>query len=173
VQIDHSRSGDAIDIRTETDDHEIGGEQSVVGEPYRTELLAIWRFRTTEVARQSAEAIYARFLEYRDQRDLVGMDMARRFLQMGWTRSRRYATHKNGRKWTRGHRELLPAEADPEKAESARIFYEFYLAARSDPLYKELMAWHRGRESRTPTIRDVARTLSPAVEHTEEKVPKG
>jgi hypothetical protein len=36
---------------------------------------------------------------YKGEVLLVGMDMARRFLQMGMTRARRYANHKGGRKY--------------------------------------------------------------------------
>ena len=39
------------------------------------------------------------FLSYRAEDDFVGMDMARKFLQMGYTRARRYANHKSGRKY--------------------------------------------------------------------------
>ncbi len=50
------------------------------------------------------------------------MDMARKFLQMGITRARRYANHKSGRKYKKGTKEILPIETDEVKAESARIF---------------------------------------------------
>ena len=37
--------------------------------------------------------------QYKEQDDFVGMDMARKFLEMGFTRSRRYANHKDGKKY--------------------------------------------------------------------------
>jgi len=37
----------------------------------------------------SAKAIYTMFLEYLEDDDFVGADMARKFLQMGYTRARR------------------------------------------------------------------------------------
>ena len=61
-------------------------------ELYKSETLPHWRFRTEEAACESAEKIYAMFLEYEEQDDLVGIDMARKVLQVGWTRARRYAT---------------------------------------------------------------------------------
>ena len=71
-----------IDFRARPDLYRIGkGEQGVLlVEPYKSELLPHWRFRTPELARVSADAIYARFLAYKAERDFVGMDMARKFL---------------------------------------------------------------------------------------------
>ena len=34
---------------------------------------------------------------YKTDEDFVGMDMCRKFLEMGFTRARRYANHKDGR----------------------------------------------------------------------------
>ena len=65
-------------------------------QPYKSELLPLWRFRTPEVATTSAAALLEKFYAYRVAGDFVGMDMARKYLQMGWTRSRRYADHKGG-----------------------------------------------------------------------------
>jgi hypothetical protein len=57
------------------------------------------------LAEESASAIYKMFLDYRQASDFVGMDMARKFLQMGYTRARRYANHASGKKY----------EANPQK----------------------------------------------------------
>jgi hypothetical protein len=72
--------------------------------------------------------------------------MARKFLQMGYTRSRRYANHRSGRKYDPATQELLPQEADwrtNAKAESARIFYAYYAKANSDPDYQQAKKQHR------------------------------
>ncbi len=45
-------------------------------EPYKSEILPFWRFRTPEIARESSAKIYEMFLEYKKQKDFVGMDMA-------------------------------------------------------------------------------------------------
>jgi len=89
-----------IDFRKNPERYQIGrGEQRVLFvEPYKSEIVSYWRFKTPEIAKESAEKIYELFLEYKKQNDFVGMDMARKFLQMGFTRSRRYANHKSGRK---------------------------------------------------------------------------
>jgi hypothetical protein len=70
------------------------------------------------------------------------MDMARKFLQMGYTRSRRYANHKSGRKYAKDSKELLPCEQDPIKAESAQIFYEKWQQAKVNDKYVELRTRH-------------------------------
>ncbi|MDQ3061373.1 MAG: DUF4385 domain-containing protein, partial [Acidobacteriota bacterium] len=88
--------------------------------------------------------IYEMFLEYKRQKDFVGMDMARKFLQMGITRARRYANHPSGRKYKKGTREIIPIEKeDEEKAESAKIFSEKYYLAKNDEVYQALMKAHK------------------------------
>lgn len=135
---------DEIDFRERPDLYRIGrGEQGVLMvEPYKSELLPHWRFKTPEIATASAEALTERFHAYRKQEDFVGMDMARKFLQMGFTRSRRYANHRSGRKWSPDKSTVLPDDVDPVKAESARIFYAAYVAAKDDPDYLRLKAAH-------------------------------
>jgi len=59
------------------------GEQGVLTfDPYKSDILPLWRFKTPTIARQSADQIYEKFLEYEKQDDFVGMDMCRKFLQM-------------------------------------------------------------------------------------------
>jgi hypothetical protein len=147
---DYDLDFDSIDFRERPDLYRIGrGEQGVLlVEPYKSELLPHWRFRTPEIARQSADRLYGMFLHYRVAGDFVGMDMARKFLQMGFTRARRYANHKSGRKWSPGREEVLPREVDPAKAESAAIFYEVYVRAREDPEYQRLRQEHLARYTR-------------------------
>ena len=125
--------------------YQIGvGEQGVLSvEPYKSEILPHWRFRTPEIARESAAAILALFEQYRDRADFVGMDMARKFLQMGYTRSRRYANHKGGRKYAAGTGAPLTEAGDPIKAESAAIFRAVLDRAKADPEYRRLMERHR------------------------------
>ena len=93
-------SGDD-DVRAHPELYRVGrGEQGVLTvEPYKGELLPLWRFRTADVARESATALRGAFDDYLAAGDLVGADMARKFLQMGFTRARRYANHPGGRKY--------------------------------------------------------------------------
>ncbi len=71
--------------------------------------------------------------------------MARKFLQMGYTRSRRYANHKSGRKYDKNSRVILPREEDPIKAQSAKIFYETWQLAKTDSEYLKLSDRHRNQ----------------------------
>jgi hypothetical protein len=142
---DYTRDYSAINFREHPELYQIGrGEQGVfLVEPYKSEILPYWRFRTPEVARESADTIYAMFLRYLDDGDLPGADMARKFLQMGWTRSRRYASYPGGRKYDRDSGDELPRAINQEKAESAAIFYQRYVQAREDPRYRALLQRHR------------------------------
>jgi hypothetical protein len=144
LPFDYTLDFATIDFREHPELYRIGkGEQGVLlVEPYKSELLPLWRFRTPEVARESADALFARFQDYGRQGDFVGMDMTRKFLQMGYTRARRYANHKSGRKWNADRSDVLPREEDPVKAESAAIFYELWLKAREDATYLELRERH-------------------------------
>ncbi|HEX5838701.1 MAG TPA: DUF4385 domain-containing protein, partial [Anaerolineales bacterium] len=144
MSFDYSLDFKTIDFREHPELYRVGkGEQGVLlVEPYKSEILPHWRFKTPQIARKSASKIYGMFLEYKKAGDFVGMDMARKFLQMGYTRSRRYANHKSGRKYKEGTRDVLDREEDALKAESARVFYEMWEKAREDTLYLELKKRH-------------------------------
>ena len=154
---------DSINFRERPELYRVGrGEQGVLSvEPYKSEILPHWRFRTEAVARKSAEKIYGMYLRYKSAGDFVGMDMARKFLQMGWTRGMRYANHRSGRKYVgpvpaahKGRsgawgREVAPLERDEEKLKAAKIFKAKLDALRADPDYVAARRAHRERyESR-------------------------
>jgi hypothetical protein len=146
MSFDYSLDFARLDFRKQAHLYCIGrGEQGVLlVEPYKSELLPHWRFKTPQLAGRSANKIYQMFRTYKAKEDFVGMDMARKFLQMGYTRARRYANHKTGRKYAAGGKEVLPREEDAGKAESATIFYEKWQKARKDKTYVELKRRHRG-----------------------------
>jgi hypothetical protein len=137
---DYSLDFDSTDFREQPHLYRVGkGEQGVLlVEPYKSEILPYWRFRTEEVARESSTKIYAMFLGYKERDEFVGMDMARKFLQMGYTRARRYANHRSGKKYDEDGRVLAqePDTLGNEKARAARVFYEKYVEAREDEYYK-------------------------------------
>lgn len=151
---------DRIDFRKRPDLYRIGrGEQGVLlVEPYKSELLPLWRFRTPADARRSSAAILRCFRRYRRERDFVGMDMARKFLQMGYTRARRYANYRGGRKYAPGGTRVLPRGGDPVKAQSASIFYSTWREAATDATYRRLMGEHRKRYELRPRRRPVTGT---------------
>ncbi len=138
-----SREVVAIDYRAHPERYVIGrGEQGVLTvEPYKSELLPLWRFRTPAIARASAAALFDAFERYRDAKDFVGMDMTRKFLQMGITRARRYANHKDGKKYD-GKGRARPKDNDPEKAAAADAFRPYFDRARADPAYRRMRAAH-------------------------------
>lgn len=135
-----------IDFRKRPQLYRVGvGEQGVLlVEPYKSEILPHWRFKTVAEARKSARHIRGMFRQYLAAGDFPGADMARKFLQMGWTRARRYANHAGGRKYDKKGREL-PRTNDAEKAEAAAIFYKAYVAAREDRKYRRLKKSHQDR----------------------------
>ena len=149
-EFDYTLDYDNIDFRENPELYRIGrGEQGVLlVEPYKSEICQHWRFRTPEVARASSARIYSIFLDHLATGDFVGADMARKFLMMGWTRARRYANHRSGRKYDENGN-VKPQEDDHwtcDKAESARIFKEVYDRARKHPTYKILYAAWRKKE---------------------------
>lgn len=134
----------STDFRKHPELYRIGrGEQGVLlVEPYKSEILPHWRFKSVAEAKKSSAKIYKMFLAYVMADDFPGADMARKFLQMGWTRARRYANHKGGRKYDKKTSKELPRVEDREKAAAAAIFYERYVSARQQAKYVELKQRH-------------------------------
>lgn len=130
-----------LDLREQPELYRVGvGEQGVLlVEPYKSEILPFWKFKTPPEAKISAAKIVKLFLRYRRARDFVGMDMARKFLQMGFTRARRYANHASGRKYDKQGR-VLPFRNDPVKAKSAEIFRQVWKRAEADSIYAKMRA---------------------------------
>lgn len=138
-----------IDFREHPEKYRVSvGEMGVLtAMPYKAEILPHWRFKTPDVARESSAKIYQLFLDYKAANDFVGMDMARKFLQMGITRSLRYYHHKSGRKYVgpvpvdkKGQsgahgQAIAPEDQDISKKESADIFKEKYLLVLDDNEY--------------------------------------
>lgn len=158
---DYSLDYEHLNLREHPDLYRVGkGEQGVLlVEPYKSEILPHWRFRTPDIAEASSTKILEMFEQYKADGDFVGMDMARKFLQMGWTRARRYTNHKGGRKYITNPQKAksakeekrlreegqLPQTYDSEKAEAAAIFYERYVQAREDPEYQRLKKEHQDK----------------------------
>lgn len=157
MKFDYTVNFKETDFRRHPELYRIGkGEQGVLSvEPYKSEILAHWRFKTPDIARESAAKIYELYEAYKAQEDFVGMDMARKFLQMGWTRSLRYFNHRTGKKYVgpvpedhKGQsgahgREVAPFDRNYEKLESSKIFKERLDAVKADPEYLRLTARHR------------------------------
>jgi hypothetical protein len=159
VRFDYTLDFVRIDFRAHPELYRVGrGEQGVLlVEPYKSELLPHWRFRKPEAARESAAKIHELYEGYKAAGDFVGMDMARKYLQMGWTRSLRYAKHRSGKKYVgpvppdkKGRsgahgRPIAPAAPDTLKMESATIFRERLDAVLDDPAYTAMREEHKRR----------------------------
>ena len=117
------------------------GEQGVLlVRPYTNDICAHWRFVDEETAIRSSNKIYKMFCEYRKRKDFIGMDMARKFLEMGFTRARRYANHSSGRKYAEDG-SVSTCEKDcltNVKAKAAQIFKVVRDKAAYDPTYKNM-----------------------------------
>ena len=126
------------------------GEQGVLlVRPYTNDICAHWRFVDEPTARKSANKIYQMFCRFKKRRDFIGMDMARKFLEMGFTRARRYANHSSGRKYDKMSGKVRPQDSDwrtNTKAKSATIFKEMRDLAAYDPTYKEMRKEWRSNE---------------------------
>jgi hypothetical protein len=120
-----------IDFRRHPEKYPVGKDDAhtVMIEPYRSELMPHWKYRTPRQARASAAKIYTLFLSYRQQNDFVGMDMARKFLQMGFTRARSYIDNLSG-----DDSEAAVSTAEDE-VKSATIFFRYYRRVLRDPRY--------------------------------------
>ncbi len=133
-----------IDYRTHPELYRVGkGEQGVlICEPYKSEIGPYWRFKNVEVAEESSEKIFGMFKQYINDDDFVGADMARKYLQMGFTRARRYRNYKGGKKYDKenGYKALEKGTGDPEKAASAAIFYDKWKEAEADSQYARMKA---------------------------------
>ena len=171
MKFDYSADFKNTDFRKHPELYKIGvGEQGVLlVEPYKSEILPYWRFKNPEIAKTSSDKIYNLFLNYLENLDFVGADMARKFLQMGFTRARRYANHASGQKYEenphnvalknyfhdtknltttemkKARKKILPQNLDwkdNEKAKSAEIFKKKYDLARTHKKYLELKKLH-------------------------------
>ena len=125
------------------------GEQGVLlVRPYTDDICKYWRFKTPTIAYQSANQIYFSYALYKAKNDFIGMDMCRKFLEMGFTRARRYANHRDGKKYKDG--KILPQEKDAmtcDKAKSATIFKTFRDMVTKDPKYQSMRADWRELEN--------------------------
>ena len=121
------------------------GEQGVLlVRPYTNTICAHWRFKTPREAVISSNRIFGMYLDYRDEKDFIGMDMCRKFLEMGFTRSRRYANHKTGKKYD-AEGNVRPQDPDHltnKYAKSAQVFKKVRdIVAKSDEYVRMRKQW--------------------------------
>ncbi len=124
---------DTFNFREHPEHYRIGkGEEGVFRfEPYRTELLPLLNYQNAASAADSAKILFAKFLNYLDADDFPGADMARKYLQMGFSRSLRHASINFTDKLEQN------SAQDP-----SAIFYELYQQALKHPRYQSLREKH-------------------------------
>ena len=131
-----------VDYKQNPLQYRIGrGQQGVlICQPYKNELYPLWRFKTPEKAQQSCDDIYNKFIQYLNDDDFVGADMAKKYLHMGFTRSRRYWNHSSGRKWINdGEWKVLPYDRNEKRFWiSSNIFLNYWKKARTNEKYLRL-----------------------------------
>ena len=125
------------------------GEQGVLlVRPYTNDICSHWRFVDVSAAVKSSTKIYEMFLGYKREKDFIGMDMARKFLEMGHTRARRYANHSSGKKYDSSGK-VRPQEPDwrtSEKARAAKVFKVVRDKVAYDPTYQQMRKEWRAAE---------------------------
>lgn len=136
-----------IDYKRNPELYHIGrGQQGVlICEPYKSNICQHWRFKTVQEAELSSQKILSMFYGFVDEEDFVGADMAKKFLHMGFTRARRYANHRDGKKYNVDG-SIIPQEPDAltcEKAESAKVFYKTWKEARENEKYLQMKRSHK------------------------------
>ena len=151
VEFDYKLDYKNILFRPNDRRYRIGrGEQGVLlVRPYTDVICKHWRFKTLKEAKVSSQKIFDMYLDYRIQKDFVGMDMCRKFLEMGFTRARRYANHKDGKKYGKDGK-VLPQEKDwatSEKAKAATRFKQFRDLVTQDEFYITMRKKWRASES--------------------------
>ena len=148
IEFDYSLNYKKLKFKPNDKRYRIGrGEQGVLlVRPYTDDICQYWRFKTPADAMISATRILFLYHTYKDKDDFVGMDMARKFLEMGFTRARRYANHKDGNKYD-DFGNIKPIAKDfltSDKAKSAKVFLQARNRVTKDPIYiKMRKAWRK------------------------------
>jgi hypothetical protein len=156
MPFDYDLDFTTVDFRQHPELYRVGkGEQGVLlVQPYKGEILPHWRFKDAAAAQESSAAIWKLLEAYLKNEDFVGADMARKFLQMGYTRARRYANHAGGKKYAgpvpddkkgqsgaHGRAELPRTDhPDPNKVAAAAIFKHKWDEAMALPEYQRQKA---------------------------------
>ena len=151
MPFDYTLDFHSFDFRQHPELYRVGRDEQgvLLVQPYKAETLPHWHFKDAAAATESLAAIYGLFEAYLQADDFVGADMARKFIQMGFTRARRYANHQGGKKYagpvptdkkvqsgTHGRAELpRTTHPDPDKVEAAAIFKRKWDEAKAHPEY--------------------------------------
>lgn len=129
-----------LNYREHPEEYRIGtGQFGVMKyEPYMSEVIDHWRYKSVPIAIESRNRILALFYHYLDVADFAGADVAKKALHMGFTRALRYA------KPVEDEQPDPPPEAysSPEKRRVSLVFKPAYDEARTHPEYQRLREQH-------------------------------
>ena len=151
IEFDYNLDYKNLEFEPNDTRYRIGrGEQGVLlVRPYTDDICTHWKFKTPNIAEKSSRQIYHMYLNYKKEKDFVGMDMCRKFLEMGFTRARRYANHKDGKKYGKDGK-VLPQEKDwatSEKAMAAKVHKEYRDRVTKDAKYISMRKMWREYEA--------------------------
>ena len=133
----------SVNYREKPEKYIIGRGQfgMLIYEPYKSELLPFFRYKSVKAAKRSIEKILYRFNKYIEEGDFVGADMSKKYLHGGYTRSLRYANYNLGRKYDENGEEkekLKLGDRDKEKCEITKMYKEAWKEAIGNEKYKEM-----------------------------------
>tara|TARA_R110001583_G_scaffold7985_3_gene38871 strand:+ start:2843 stop:3496 length:654 start_codon:yes stop_codon:yes gene_type:complete len=97
--------------------------------PYKKDLIKYFSFSSPKSSKESAQKIYELFESYRDKNDFIGMDMARKYLQLGYKLSKRFEKYPSGKK------SLKNESGDRAMSQSASAFRKKLIKVMKDKAY--------------------------------------
>lgn len=113
--------------------YSLRSEVGVLSYPLSKEVVKLWRFKTVYEAHKSAEELYSLGKKYlaeatadKKMHAFLKADLVRKFLQMGYTRARRYYNHSSGHKYAKDGTVLPFDRTDMVKLESSNIFWNHW-----------------------------------------------
>jgi len=122
-------------------------------QPYKDEILPLWRYKNEAVASVSSSRIRRLFYHYLDNDEFVGADMAKKYLHMGFTRPMRYAKYPGGKKYDGNGNEIQAHGPDTtgewydsDKRDAAVVFKKAWDEARNNARYNKLKELHKSGE---------------------------
>ena len=128
------------------------GSSNLHLEPYRSELEPLLHFRDPILALTSSQALYDKFLHYKSEGDFAGMDMARKFIQVGHRVISHDAKHDREKACIKEEKTESSSQqiVNDEKAKSAGIFEALLKSVKKDEVYVRMLKERRAlaREAR-------------------------
>lgn len=109
-------------------------------EPYKSELLPLFKYKSVKGAKRSIDKLKYRFNKYLENQDFIGCNLTLKYLKAGYIFSQRYSRYENGRRYEDGEEKepLKIKDRDKEKMEITRMYKKVWEEVRSSEDYKKL-----------------------------------